>query len=182
MISERWHITCPFSYQKWHWTKWVELVFGRPFWPSWLSDWSCTVLNEFWNWSPVGWWIGGKTKLYATRSFRPMWLRQMFFCLKGITNGIAHPPSKKAKVTVEHKCGTRMTTNKCADVRVDLGLGCTYCRMCYRKLLGTTASEQKSVVRKTMCRMSRMGCPICKEPICNECWGEGYDKHAQLHI
>ena len=108
-----------------------------------FRDWSCTVLNELWNWSPVVWWIGRKTKLYATRSFRPMWLRQIFFCLKRITNGITHPPTKKAKVTVEYKRGTRVTTNKCTDVQVDLGLGCTYCRMWYRKLLGTTASEQK---------------------------------------
>jgi len=102
----------------------------------------------------------------------------MFFLLEGITNGIAHPLTKKEKVTVEYKCGTRVTTNNCTDVRVDLGIGGHYCRMCYRKLVGTTASEQKAAVRKRMCRTSRMGCPICKEPICKECWGEGYDKHA----
>jgi len=38
------------------------------------------------------------------------------FCLNGITTGIAHPPTKKAKVTVEYKCGTCVMTNKCTDV------------------------------------------------------------------
>jgi hypothetical protein len=53
----------------------------------------------------------------ATKPFLPMRLQQMFFCLKGITTGIAHPQKKKAKVTVEYKCGTRVTTNKCTDVQ-----------------------------------------------------------------
>jgi hypothetical protein len=44
------------------------------------------------------------------------------FCLKGITTGIAHLQKKKAKVTVEYKCGTRVTMNKCTDVRVSLGM------------------------------------------------------------
>jgi len=34
---------------------------------------------------------------------RPNFMQQMFFCLNGITTGIAHPPAKKAKVTVEYK-------------------------------------------------------------------------------
>ncbi len=31
--------------------------------------------------------------------------------------------------------------------------------------------------RKKRCRTSAMGYPICKEPVCNKCWKEGYDKH-----
>ncbi len=27
-------------------------------------------------------------------------------------------------------------------------------------------------------RSSRMGCAICKEPICIECWKQGYHKHV----
>jgi hypothetical protein len=46
----------------------------------------------------------------------------VFFCLNGITTGIAHPPTKKSKVTVQYKCGTRVTKNKCTDVRVSLGM------------------------------------------------------------
>ncbi len=63
------------------------------------------------------------------------------FFLNGITTGIAHPPTKEAKVTVEYKCGTRVTTNKCTDVRVSLGMvSGSYCRMCYRKQLTTELS------------------------------------------
>jgi hypothetical protein len=47
-----------------------------------LSDRSGTVCNELWNWSPVGWWIRRKTKLYVTRPFCPLRLLQMFFLLE----------------------------------------------------------------------------------------------------
>ena len=50
-----------------------------------------------------------------------------------------------------------------------------YCRMCYRKQLTTELSAKD---RQQRCRISAMGCPICKEPIFKECWKEGYDKHA----
>ncbi len=102
---------------------------------------------------------------------RPNFMQQMFFCLNGITTCIAHPPAKKAKVTVEYKYGTCVTTNKCTDVRVSLGMvSGSDCRMCYRKQLTTelTATER----RKTS-RTSAMGYPICKEPICKECRKEG---------
>ena len=108
--------------------------------------------------------------------FVPCDCGKCFFCLNGITNGIAHPPKKKAKVTVEYKCGAHVTTNKCTDVRVSLGLESgQYCRMCYRKQLTTKLLAKE---RKKTCRTSAMGCSICKEPICKECWKEGYDKHA----
>jgi len=108
-------------------------------------------------------------------AFKPCECKMCFFCVKGLTNGITHRPSKGAKVIVEYKCKTRVKTNQCTTERVDLGIGGHYCRMCYRKL---PITELKAQVRKKMCRTSRMGCPICKEPICKECWGEGYDKHA----
>jgi hypothetical protein len=111
-----------FSYQKWHWTKTVQIIFGSPFWLSRLSDRSGTVCHELRNRSSVGWWIRRNTKLYATKPFHPMRLQQLFFCLNGITTGIAHPPTKKAKVTVEYKCGTHVTTNKCTHMRVSLGM------------------------------------------------------------
>jgi hypothetical protein len=116
---------------------------------------------------------------------RPNFMRQYHFVpcdcnkqMNGIsTTGIAHPPTKKAKVTIEYKCGTRVTTNKCTVVRVSLGmqLGICYCRMCYRKQLTTELSAKE---RMKTSRTSAMGCAVCKEPICKECWKEGYDKHA----
>jgi len=109
-------------------------------------------------------------------AFKPCECKMCFFCEKGLTNGITYRPSKGAKVTVECKCGTRVTTNKCTDVRVSLWLESgSYCRMCYRKQLTTELLVKE---RRRRCRTSQMGCPICKEPICNECWKEGYDKHA----
>ncbi len=120
-------------------------------------------------------------------SQKPGWMRQSpvlpcncnqcFFCLKGITSGITHPPKKKQKVTVAYKCGTRLKMNKCTGEQVSLGMGkqSRYCSMCYRKQLGM---ELKANERKARCRTSGMGCSICKEPICKECWKEGYDRHA----
>ena len=65
---------------------------------------------------------------------------------------------------------------QCTDVRVNLGLKAgKYCRMCYRKQLPTGLSAKE---RQKRCRTSALGCSICKEPICKECWKEGYDKHA----
>ncbi len=71
--------------------------------------------------------------------------------------------------------GTLMS-RKCTGnrVRLDLKSG-QYCRMCYRKQVST---ELKAKERKGRCRLSASGCPICKEPICKECWKEGYDRHA----
>jgi hypothetical protein len=63
-------------------------------------------------------------------AFLPCDCKKCFFCMNGFTNGIQHRPSKKAKVVVQYKCGTRVKTNQCTGEQVDLGLGCTYCRMC----------------------------------------------------
>jgi hypothetical protein len=100
-----------------------------------------------------------------------------FFCVKGLTTGITHRQLKKERVTVEYKCGTLVTSRKCTGEWVSLGIGkqSRYCAMCYRKQVNT---ELKAKKRKARCRTSGMGCPICKEPICKECWKEGYDRHA----
>jgi hypothetical protein len=108
--------------------------------------------------------------------FVPCDCNKCFVCLNGITTGIAHPPTKKAKVTMEYKCGTRVMTNKCTVMRVSLGMQLgIYCRMCYRKQLTTELSANETM--KTS-RTSAMGCAVCIAPICKECWKEGYDKHA----
>ena len=121
-----------------------------------------------------------------TTETRPNFMRQAafvpcdcdkcFFCLNDITSGIAHQLSKRAKVTtVEYACGTRVRTNKCTNDRVSLGMTSgSYCRMCYRKQVST---ELTACVRRKRCRTSAMGCAICQEPICKECWAGGYDKH-----
>jgi hypothetical protein len=109
-------------------------------------------------------------------AFKPCDCNKCFFCLNGITNGITHQPPKKQKVTVEYKCGMRVKTNKCTGKRVNLVLKLgKYCAMCYQKQVST---ELKAKERKGRCRTSSLGCPICKEPICMECWKEGYNKHA----
>jgi hypothetical protein len=124
----------------------------------------------------------GKSKArpsYMSKSYLvPCDCNKCFFHVNGLTNGIAHPPSKKAKVTVEYKCATWVTTNKCKKIkdRVSLGLKSgRYCWMCYQKQI---TMDLLSHQRENRCRTSVMGCPICEEPICKECWEEGYDKHA----
>ena len=51
-------------------------------------------------------------------------------------------------------------------------------RYSYRKQLTNELSAKEM---KMICRASKMGCPICKEPICIECWKEGYDKHEYFY-
>jgi hypothetical protein len=98
-----------------------------------------------------------------------------FFCVNGLTNGIPHRRSKKARVTVEYECGIRVMSKKCTGDQVSLGITLgKYCRMCSRKQVTT---KMTAIERKQTCRTSAMGCAICQEPICKECWKEGYDKH-----
>ncbi len=125
---------------------------------------------------PLGWAKSLWHSYMRTGAFKPCDCKKCFFCLKGHTNGITHRPQKQAKVTVGYKCGTRVTTKKCTNERVSLGLvSGSYCRMCYRKQVTT---ELTATERRKMYRTSKMGCPIWKEPICKECWREGYNKHA----
>lgn len=108
--------------------------------------------------------------------FIPCGCKKCFFCINGHTSGIAHAGKKRAAPpVVEYKCGTRVKTKKCTELRVNLDMPCSsYCRMCYRnnKNDKTTSAEAKK-----KCKMSRLGCAICKEPICKSCWDSGYDKH-----
>ena len=91
--------------------------------------------------------------------------------------GLRRSPGKG---TVVCRCGTRVKTNQCTNERVDLGKSSgTYCRVCGRKQL---TAELTANERKRTCRTSRMGCTICKERICTECWKEGYDKHECIVI
>jgi hypothetical protein len=121
--------------------------------------------------------VSGKRPSYMqTGAFKPCDCKKCFFCLKGNTDNFAHCPRKQAKVTVEYKCGTRVKTDKCTNVWVNLGMESgRYCEMCYRKQLTT---ELVAKERRKRCKTSQTGCPIYKEPICKECWKEGYDKHA----
>ncbi len=83
-------------------------------------------------------------------AFVPCDCCKCFFCLNNITSGIVHPPSKRAKVTVEYACRTGGKTNKCTSDRVSLGMTSgSYCRMCYRKQVSTelTASMRKKGAR-----------------------------------
>ena len=91
-----------------------------------------------------------------------------FFCLHGLTTGIAHP--KNERVTIEHACGSRHHTNKCSTERVllkkkngDDMVNSVYCRMCYRKQYN---DEIETEVKKSRCLKSKFGCVQCKEPIC----------------
>ena len=104
-------------------------------------------------------------------TFKPCECKMCFFCVKGLTNGITHRPSKGAQVIVEYACGTRVKIDQCTNVRVSLGMKSgEYCRMSYRKQLTTELLAKET---KNRCRTSAMRCPICKEPICKECLKEG---------
>ena len=102
----------------------------------------------------------------------------MLFCINGHTTGIAHAGKSKkraAPTMVQYKCGTTLRTKKCTDHHVNLGKKGVYYKMCHRM-------QDKSlnlVDKKEKCRMSRLGCAVCKEAVCAICWKSGYDKHQQ---
>ena len=117
-------------------------------------------------------------------SERPSWMRQSefvpcdcdkcYFCINGHTNGIAHPPKKKAKNDIFFANGEVLTTNKCMNVRVNLfGTSSRNCKMCYRKQPKGLTYGQKIANGN----WSTKGCVVCKEAVCDDCWAKGYDKH-----
>ncbi len=157
------------------WSRYLKKEFGRHDFQINLGMSLLTRAIE-WDWD-------GKLK-------KPGWMRQSpvlpcncnqcFFYRNGITSIITHHPTKKQKVTVDYKCGTRVKTDKCTSEQINLGLEVAqYCRMFYQK---QSSIELTSEVRKGACRTSKMGYPICKEPICKECWNDGYDTHVYFYL
>ena len=69
---------------------------------------------------------------------------------------------------------TRTKTVDCTDKRVDLGVGSSWCRQCYRERAGTKKEKLKGISN------SHMGCPSSEELICKKCWDKGYDMHQKL--
>ncbi len=124
---------------------------------------------------------------------RPKWMRQSapipcqckqcYFCLNGITTGIAHP-LKKRKVTIKAK-NLVVKTSQCINERVNVATRTSYCRMCYRKqhdAVKSDGTKKSSEEKKKDCNYSKMGCVQCEEPICKSCWEEGYDRHQKESI
>ncbi len=160
----------------------MEKIRQQKQWTTWLPDqsrnWTCA--HEIW-YQP---WMDDTSQtrqnFIRQTAFVPCDCDKCFFCLNGHTNGITHRSWKQSKVTVECACGTQVMTSKCTSDLVDLGMRAgDYCWMCYHKLLSTEFTVK---ARKKLCRTSRLGCPIFKEPICKECLREGYDKHAFINF
>ena len=55
-------------------------------------------------------------------SFYPCDCKDCFFCMKGLTSGIAHAGAERPAMC-HYKCGKRMRTDGCTDVRVPLNIG-----------------------------------------------------------
>lgn len=122
---------------------------------------------------------------------RPNWMRQTpfvpceckkcFFCLKGLTTGIAHRENRSIRTTIVHHDGSRTVTTGCTEVRVDLELGSSYCRQCYRNApkYNEDGVKMTAVMKRKVCNSSRLGCSSCKEHVCDACWESGYWRHQQ---
>ncbi len=172
MFSTWWYVTWPTQEsERAKWIRYLKKEFGRH---DFQINLGMSLLTRAikWDWD-------GKSKKQGWMRQSPVLLcncNQCFFCLNGITIGITHHPTKEQKVTVDYKCRTRVKVDKCMSEWVNLELQVAqYCRMCYRK---QSSIELTLEVRKGTCRTSKMGCPICKEPICKESWNDGYDKHV----
>ena len=79
------------------------------------------------------------------------------------------------KIVANYRCGKRVTTTGCTEDRVNLSVGSGHCKMCYRN----QSNELSAPNKRKNCNSSRLGCPVCKETICGDCWMEGYDMHAK---
>ena len=131
-------------------------------------DLAISLLNIAVEWD----WTGDERPQWMRqRSFLPCDCEQCYCCLKGHTTGVEHR-GKKQKVLTVFANGARRRTNGCRDERVAIP-NYGYCRMCYRQQSDDLSRTQKVKA----CRTSRKGCPVCKEPICQTCWGQGYDMH-----
>ena len=133
------------------------------------------------------------SKAWDGKSERPDWMRQTpfvpcdcamcYFCLNGHTTGIMHREKYTKVKVVYEKTGSIVRADECVTDAVDLGRGCAYCKMCFRKLIGATDADGKKLTykqkKKLVKNSSRKGCPqsSCNEHICKECWADGYDKH-----
>ena len=120
-------------------------------------------------------WTGNERPDYMrTGEFIPCNCNKCYVCINVHTTGIAHAGKKRPPVVV-FKCGMRVKTKKCSTVRVNLGRGSDYCRMCYRKQEKNGTAKEK----RKKCTNSQMGCPICDERVCKDCWNSGYDLHQK---
>ena len=116
-------------------------------------------------------------KEWDRESKRTGWMRQKqfvacnceecYFCQNGFTTSISHI-KKKRKLVLHCMSGHTIQTNKCAEVRVDIGKHANYCKMCYIKQLDATKENGKKLTapeKKKKCNYTRMGFP---QPSCNE--------------
>ena len=87
-------------------------------------------------------------KEWDGKSEKPDWMHnracvpcdcnECYFCINGITSGVAHR-SKKSKLVLHYKSarsGQTVQTDKCVDVPVNLEKGCCYCKQCMGKMKG----------------------------------------------
>ena len=122
-------------------------------------------------------WDGGKERpSYMRQSgpFVPCDCKKCLFCKHGHTGVIKGVDRKPKKAVFHFKCGGRKVTEGCTTERVPLNLeGGSYCRMCTRKDNRKVLFE----VKKKDANRSRMGCIQSREPICDDCWAEGYDRN-----
>ena len=89
-----------------------------------------------------------------------------------------HPKKGGTPTNNDHKkynTKKKVETYKDVQERVDIMKGGYYCKMCYRK----QGKKGQFADRRKKCNSSHLGCLICKEHICDDCWNSGYDKHLK---
>jgi hypothetical protein len=90
---------------------------------------------------------------------------------------------KASKVVIHHE-NSRTVTKGCTGFHVNLQQDVQYCRLCMRKLCNGTEEERNLIgkEKKKRCKLSRLSCPSCDEPICADCWDEGYHMHDGVQV
>jgi hypothetical protein len=98
-----------------------------------------------------------------------------YFCLQGLTTGIAHKHDLKRPVAVYYGRDSKRTrkVTGCVDKRVNLQRGIQHCRQCYRERTGTHLEKMDGIPK------TYLGCPGCEEQVCGNCWKKGYDMHMK---
>ena len=103
-------------------------------------------------------------------SLDPCDCNRCYFCINGLTNGIAHGISLKRKVAKKNQKKVVDCTEERVTCKKEDGTPMKYpdyCRMCYRKQAGSTLTKKQKSER---CKDTKLGCEQCNEPICKDCW------------
>ena len=103
--------------------------------------------------------------------FVPCDCDQCYFCKNNYTNGIAHADRMVAEYGDKSSGKRKRVVTECDEDRVVLARlkGGQECKVCMDRLKAENPDHSYKVRRSNAGR-SRMGCRLCDQPVCDDCW------------